>query len=84
MEYPKLVFIALGTSSVVTLLVGIPATFFFGLWGAVVWGLVSSNGVALLLVVYLLRRKLKALSVSQTFTANHSPATDAVETYVAD
>jgi len=85
MEHPRLVFFALSASSVVTLLVGVPATYFLGLWGVVAWGLVSSNAVSLVLVVYLLRSKLSSPSVpaevvDEPATSPHEPA----ETYVAN
>jgi O-antigen/teichoic acid export membrane protein len=85
MEHPRLVFFSLCASSIATLLVGIPATYFLGLWGVVVWGLLSSNAVALVLVVCLLRWKLKAdrdHTVSSEDYSGHAPET--AETYVAN
>ncbi len=85
MEHPRLVFIALCASSVITVLVGVPATYFLGLWGVVAWGLVSSNAVALVLVVYLLRSKLSASSArAEVFDEQSSSPRKAAETYVAN
>lgn len=85
MEHPRLVFLSLCASSIATLLVGIPATYLLGLWGAVVWGLLSSNGVALILIVCLLRWKLKSLSSRAELPEKYSaPAPNPAETYAAN
>ena len=85
MEHPRLVFIALGASSVMTLLVGVPATYFLGLWGVVAWGLVSSNVVALVILVYLLRWKLRSSSAgTKNIEERSSSPREAAETYVAN
>jgi len=57
MESPKSVFAALCASSLVSLLVGVPATWAFGVTGAV-WAMTLSAGVGLIVAVVLLRRKV--------------------------
>lgn len=56
MEAPRYIFYANCAASVITLVVGIPATKFFGLWG-VVWSIILANSAALIMVIVLLRRK---------------------------
>lgn len=56
MESPRSIFFANCAASAITLVVGIPATKFFGLWG-VVWSIVLANSAALIMVIVLLRRK---------------------------
>ncbi len=56
MEAPRYIFFANCGASVITLVVGIPATKFFGLWG-VVWSIILANSAALVMVIVLLRRK---------------------------
>ena len=56
MEAPRYIFFANCAASVITLVVGIPATKFFGLWG-VVWSIILANSAALIMVIVLLRRK---------------------------
>jgi len=58
MESPRSMFLANCAASVVTLVIGIPATKFFALWG-VVWSIVLSNVVGLIITLVLLRRKAK-------------------------
>jgi O-antigen/teichoic acid export membrane protein len=58
MESPRSMFIANCWASVVTLVIGIPATKYFALWG-VVWSIVLSNVVGLAVTLILLRRKAK-------------------------
>ncbi|HTS38234.1 MAG TPA: hypothetical protein VMH04_21350 [Candidatus Solibacter sp.] len=58
MESPRSMFIANCAASAVTLVVGIPATRFFALWG-VVWSIVLANVVGLAITLILLRRKAK-------------------------
>jgi Na+-driven multidrug efflux pump len=56
MESPRSIFFANCAASVITLVVGIPATKLFGLWG-VVWSIILANSAALIMVIILLRRK---------------------------
>lgn len=56
MESPRSMFIANCAASAVTLVIGIPATKFFGLWG-VVWSIILANVVGLAMTLILLRRK---------------------------
>jgi len=56
MESPRSIFFANCAASVITLVVGIPATKLFGLWG-VVWSIILANSAALIMVIVLLRRK---------------------------
>ena len=56
MESPRSMFIANCAASAVTLVIGIPATKYFGLWG-VVWSIVLANVVGLVITLVLLRRK---------------------------
>jgi O-antigen/teichoic acid export membrane protein len=55
---PSLVFYAYGVSTAVDCLVGAPMTWYFGLRGAV-WTDVFSNAAALVVVYFLLQRKLR-------------------------
>jgi O-antigen/teichoic acid export membrane protein len=57
MESPSSVFVAFVASSVVSLSVGIPATRSYGIVGAV-WGTNLADAGALLMVLWLLRRKI--------------------------
>jgi len=57
MESPSSVFYARCAASVLSLLVGIPLTFSYGLWGCVL-GIVLANAAALVFSVYLLRKKV--------------------------
>lgn len=64
MESPRSMFIANCWASVVTLVIGIPATKYFALWG-VVWSIVLSNVVGLAITLILLRRKAKEPDAAQ-------------------
>jgi len=57
MESPASVFVAFVASSVVSLAIGIPATRAYGIVGAV-WGTNLADAGALLMVLWLLRRKI--------------------------
>jgi|HubBroStandDraft_4_1064222.scaffolds.fasta_scaffold119751_1 O-antigen/teichoic acid export membrane protein len=61
MESPASVFIAFGLSTVVSTLVGIPATRYFGLTGAV-WGMNVSDLLSWMFLIWLLRRKMAGRS----------------------
>jgi O-antigen/teichoic acid export membrane protein len=56
MESPRSMFIANCAASVITFVIGIPATKLFGLWG-VVWSIILANSVALAITLVLVRRK---------------------------
>ena len=58
MESPRSMFIANCAASAITLVIGIPATKYFALWG-VVWSIVLANVVGLAVTLILLRRKAK-------------------------
>ena len=58
MESPRSMFIANCWASAITLVIGIPATKYFALWG-VVWSIVLANVVGLAVTLILLRRKAK-------------------------
>lgn len=58
MESPDSIFVAFCSATVISLIIGIPATWAFGLQGAV-WGINLSDASALLVVAYLLRRKVQ-------------------------
>jgi O-antigen/teichoic acid export membrane protein len=57
MEAPRLVFLAYAAATVLSLIIGIPATKAFGLWGAIL-GVNLSDAVSLILMVVLLKRRL--------------------------
>jgi O-antigen/teichoic acid export membrane protein len=63
MESPSSVFIAFGLSTVASLVVGIPATWFFGLSGAI-WGTNVSDLLSWMFLVWLLRRRMAGRSFS--------------------
>jgi O-antigen/teichoic acid export membrane protein len=56
MESPRSMFFANAAASVITFVVGIPATKYFGLWG-VVWSIILANTAALVIVIIMLRKK---------------------------
>jgi Na+-driven multidrug efflux pump len=58
MESPRSMFIANCAASAITLVIGIPATKYFALWG-VVWSIVLANVAGLAITLILLRRKAK-------------------------
>ena len=62
MESPSSVFYARCAASVLSLVVGVPLTIKYGLWGCVL-GIVLANAAALLFAVVLLRRKMAEGSV---------------------
>src|SRR5579863_2318875 len=61
-ESPDSIFYARCVASVLSLLIGVPATRAFGLWG-VVWSLVVANLAAFLISLYILNRKSKSVPV---------------------
>lgn len=64
MEYPRSLFFANGAASVVAILVGIPATRYFGLRG-VIWSMVLANVLYVAVAFLLLERKLATLKVAE-------------------
>jgi O-antigen/teichoic acid export membrane protein len=61
-ESPDSIFYARIVASVLSLLIGVPATKAFGLWG-VVWSIIVANFAAFLISMYILRRKAKSISL---------------------
>ena len=61
-ESPDSIFYARAVSAVLSLVVGIPATRAFGLWGVVV-SLIVANLAALLISIYILHRKAHSISI---------------------
>ncbi len=77
MESPRSIFFANCAASVITLVVGIPATKYFGIWG-VVWSIILANSAALVMVIVLLRRKSVEPSVSSLEFAPSLPVEDQI------
>jgi len=75
MESPRSIFFANCAASVITLVVGIPATKYFGLWG-VVWSIILANTAALVMVIVLLRRKVAETSAPSLEFAAPLPVED--------
>ena len=61
-ESPDSIFYARLVASALSLLIGVPATRSFGLWG-VVWSVVIANLAAFLISMYILQRKTKSVPV---------------------
>jgi O-antigen/teichoic acid export membrane protein len=61
-ESPASIFYARCAASALSLLVGVPATKWFGLWG-VVFSIIIANFAAFLISLYILNRKSKSVSV---------------------
>src|ERR1700728_2179691 len=61
-ESPDSIFYARVVASVLSLVVGVPATWAFGLWG-VVWSVIVANIAAFLISIYILQRKSNSISV---------------------
>jgi O-antigen/teichoic acid export membrane protein len=61
-ESPDSIFYARVVASVLSLVVGVPATWAFGLWG-VVWSVIVANIAAFLISMYILQRKSNSISV---------------------
>jgi O-antigen/teichoic acid export membrane protein len=57
MESPETVFYARCAASILSLLLGVPLTLRYGLWGCIV-GIIFSNAAAFIATLYLLRRKV--------------------------
>lgn len=58
MESPRSIFIANCAASVITLVVGIPATKYFALWG-IVWSIILANLAGLVITFVMFRRKAR-------------------------
>ncbi len=63
MEAPRLVFWAFGIAAAVSMVIGLPAVKFYGLWGAIL-GVNVSDGMSWLVLAILLRRKTADLHES--------------------
>ena len=61
-ESPDSIFYARCVASALSLLIGVPATRAFGLWG-VVWSIIIANLAAFVISLYILRRKSKSVPV---------------------
>lgn len=77
MESPRSMFIANCVASAITLVIGIPATKYFALWG-VVWSIVFANVAGLTVTLILLRRKAKEPSEPHLQFATPMPVEDQV------
>lgn len=77
MESPRSLFFANCAASAITLVVGIPATKLFGLWG-VVWSIILANSSALAIAIVLLRRKAAESSTPRIDFAASLPAEDQI------
>ena len=73
MEYPRSLFFANGAASVVAIVVGVPATRYFGLRG-VVWSMVLAQVLYVAVAFVLLERKLATLKVAEAELGVHCPA----------
>jgi O-antigen/teichoic acid export membrane protein len=61
-ESPDSIFYARCVASALSLLIGVPATRAFGLWG-VVWSIIIANLAAFVISLYILRRKSRSVAV---------------------
>ena len=77
MESSISIFYARCVASVVSLAIGIPLTHTYGLWGAII-GIVLANAVALVVTLYLLRRK-----IAEGVTAGTGTGTGTVQPEIA-
>lgn len=60
LQSPKLVFVAYAIATSLSLVIGIPATYRYGLWGAIL-GINVSDLLSLILMLYLLRRRTREI-----------------------
>jgi hypothetical protein len=60
MESPRSLFVANGAASVVAILVGVPATRYFGLQG-VIWSMIGANFLYVVVAFILFGRKISEL-----------------------
>jgi O-antigen/teichoic acid export membrane protein len=70
-EAPDSIFYARLVASALSLLVGVPATKYFGLWG-VVWSIIIANLSAFLISLYILHRKSNSLSAQKPILQGES------------
>jgi O-antigen/teichoic acid export membrane protein len=68
MNSPRSLFVANGAASAVALLVGIPATRYFGLQG-VIWSMIFANALYVVVAFVLYGRKVTALTISDVNVA---------------
>jgi O-antigen/teichoic acid export membrane protein len=68
MESPKSVFVGLATATIVSVLVGVPATWFFGLKGAI-WGSNLADVLSFIALIVVLQRKLRSHSLTESSTS---------------
>jgi O-antigen/teichoic acid export membrane protein len=68
MNSPRSLFVANGAASAVALLVGIPATRYFGLQG-VIWSMIFANALYVVVAFVLYGRKVAALTISDVNVA---------------
>jgi len=67
LQSPKLVFVAYAIATTLSLVIGIPATYKYGLWGAIL-GVNVSDFLSLLLMMVLLRRRTREIWSSKNST----------------
>jgi len=79
MEAPRLVFLAYAVATVLSLVIGIPATKAYGLWGAIL-GVNLSDLVSLVLMVVLFKRRLRDSAVNSEFGAGSEAEPELVTT----
>ncbi|MFZ0759282.1 MAG: hypothetical protein WAM69_04965 [Candidatus Sulfotelmatobacter sp.] len=77
MESPRLVFLAYAVATMLSLVIGVPATRAFGLWGAIL-GVNVSDAISLLMMVLLLRRKLDGLGAKSELGEKSEPEQELV------
>jgi len=61
-ESPDSIFYARIVASALSLVIGVPATRAFGLWG-VVWSIIVANSAAFIISMYILQRKSQSISI---------------------
>lgn len=75
MESPKSVFAALGFATVASLVIGVPATYAFGLKGAI-WGSNAADVLSLAALMFMLRQKLATVDPADHSSRSSRLATD--------
>jgi hypothetical protein len=75
MESPKSVFVALGFATVASLVIGVPATYAFGLKGAI-WGSNAADVLSLAALMFMLRQKLATVDPADHSSRSSRLATD--------
>jgi O-antigen/teichoic acid export membrane protein len=79
MEAPRLVFLAYAVATVLSLVVGIPATKVYGLWGAIL-GVNLSDLASLILMLVLFKRRLRDSAVNSEIGASSEAEPELVTT----